>query len=293
MATVIQDEPDVIVGRPTILSRPRRISWGAVFAGVLIAIIVQVTLNLLGLAIGAAVVDPSEAINPVGPTFSTGAVIWIAASTLLGIFAGGYVAAHLAGIPDELDGVLHGLLTWALGTILVFFLLTSTASSVLSGVSTLVAEGIGLIGASVEDVAPEVLEAFDVRDGVIASIEEEVGTVEGVDNTTTNTELVIAVANLARMDAESEGVAEARQVAVDILVEQTEMTPTEAQAMIDDWEAQYRQAMANADEVAEEAAANFADALAATSGILFLTLVIGAFAGGAGGFVGRPDEVVA
>ena len=63
--------------------------------------------------------------------------------------------------------------------------------------------------------------------------------------------------------------------------------------MIDDWEAQYRQAIANADEVAEEASANFADALAATSGILFLTLVIGAFAGGAGGFVGRPDEGVA
>lgn len=290
MATVIRDEPDIIVANPTIVSKARRISWGAIFAGVLIAIIIQVTMNVLGLAVGSAVVDPTEASNPIGPVFSTGAVIWIASSTLIGIFAGGFVSAHLAGVPDELDAVLHGLLTWALGTVLIFFMLSTTASSVLSGVSTLVAEGIGLIGANVEEVAPEVLEAFDVRDTLIASIEEEVGEVDGVNST--NTELILAVATLAQMDAESENINESRQVAIDLLVEQTELTPAEARSTVDDWEEQYRRAIANADEVAEEAAANFADALAATSGILFLTLIVGAFAGGAGGFVGRPDEVV-
>lgn len=292
MSAVIHDTPDVIVSPTTVVSEPRRVSWGAVIAGVLIAIIVQITLNLLGLAIGAAAIDPTEAVNPIGPTFSTGAVIWIATTTLLGIFAGGYVAAHLAGIPDETDGILHGLLTWALGTIAVFLLLTSTAGNVVSGVSSLVSEGIGLIGAGVEDVAPEVAEAFDVRDNVLESIREEAG-VSTADASRTNTQLVIAITNLVRADAESERANESRQVAIDLLADSTEMNETEAQATIADWEAQYRQAVQDADEVAEVAAANLADALAASSGILFLTLVLGAFAGGAGGYVGRPDVVEA
>ena len=291
MATIIRDEPDVIVANH--LSRQRRISWGAVIAGVLMAIILQIMMNILGLAVGAAIVDPAEAVNPIGPTFSTGAVIWIAASTLIGIFAGGYIAAHLAGNPDETDSVLHGLLTWALGTVVVFLLLSSTASSVISGVSTLVSDGIGLIGASVEDVAPEVVEAFDVRDSVLEAIREEAGTVEGIDNTSVNSQLVIAVTNLVRADVDSENANESRQVATTLLVDEASLTQAEAEATVNDWEQQYRQTVSDAEELAEEAAVNLADALAATSGVLFVILVVGAFAGGAGGFVGRPDIVEA
>ena len=44
MATIIRDEPDVIVANH--LSRQRRISWGAVIAGVLMAIILQIMMNI-------------------------------------------------------------------------------------------------------------------------------------------------------------------------------------------------------------------------------------------------------
>ncbi len=63
-------------------SKMSRISWGAVIAGVVIAIIIQVTMNILGLAIGAGIVDPTAAQPNIGPTFSTGVVIWLASSTL-------------------------------------------------------------------------------------------------------------------------------------------------------------------------------------------------------------------
>lgn len=291
MATVIRDEPDVIIANTT--HQPHHISWGAVFAGVLIAIIIQITMNILGLAVGSAILDPADPVNPIGPTFSTGAVVWIAASTLIGIFAGGYVAAHLSGIPDETDSVLHGLLTWALTTVIVFLMLSSTASSVISGVSTLVSDGIGLIGASVQDVAPEVAEAFDVRDSVLDAIREEAGAVEGLENTGTNSQLVVAVTNLARAEADSENANEARQVAVNLLVEETELTQAEAEQRVNNWEQQYRQAVSDAEALAEEAAVNLADALVAVSGVLFVILVVGAFAGGAGGYVGRPDFVEA
>ena len=38
----------------------RRISWGAVFAGVIILLIVQFVLSLLGVGIGASSIDPSQ-----------------------------------------------------------------------------------------------------------------------------------------------------------------------------------------------------------------------------------------
>lgn len=290
MATIVRDEPGVVV--TTSAGDSRRVAWGAIFAGVLIAIIVQITLNLLGLAIGSAVIDPADPGNPIGPTFSTGAVIWIAATTLLGIFAGGYVSSYLAGVIDEQDGILHGLLTWALGTVVVFLLLTSTASSVLSGVSSLVSDGIGLIGASVEEVAPEVADAFDVRDSVLEAIREEAGTVEGVERESANSQIVIALTNLVRTDADSDDANESREVVVNLLVDEANLTQAEAEATVNNWEQQYREAVTEAEALAEEAAVNLADALVVTSGILFLTLVVGAFAGGAGGFVGRPEAIV-
>ena len=41
----------------------RRISWGAVFAGALVALVVQLALSLLGLGIGMGTVDPLEEAN--------------------------------------------------------------------------------------------------------------------------------------------------------------------------------------------------------------------------------------
>ena len=59
-------------------SQMRRISWGAVIAGVVIAIIIQVTMNILGLAVGAGAVDPTAPQPNIGPALGTGIVIWLA-----------------------------------------------------------------------------------------------------------------------------------------------------------------------------------------------------------------------
>src|SRR5262249_7108451 len=53
------------------LERPRtvrRISWGAVVAGVVVVLVVQMALMLLGLAIGTATIDPAAASTPQAST---------------------------------------------------------------------------------------------------------------------------------------------------------------------------------------------------------------------------------
>src|ERR671916_2118818 len=71
-----------------------RISWGAVLAGVVVALVTQLILNLLGIGIGAATIDPMAGAgeNPSASTFSIGAGIWFAVAGILASLAGGYAA---------------------------------------------------------------------------------------------------------------------------------------------------------------------------------------------------------
>jgi hypothetical protein len=107
----------------------KRISWGAIFAGTFVAVIVQITLSLLGLAIGLGVINPGQGEN-LTESLGTGAAIWWIVSTLIALFIGGWVAAHFAGVVRHLDGALHGLVTWSLAMLIVFMMIGSTVSAI-------------------------------------------------------------------------------------------------------------------------------------------------------------------
>ncbi len=111
----------------------RRISWGAVFAGVTMALVVQVLLAMLGAGIGLATLDPAGEGSPEAGAFGTGAAVWWVASMLVAFFIGGWVAGRMAGLPTASDGRLHGLLAWGLTTLLMLYLLTSTVGGVIGG----------------------------------------------------------------------------------------------------------------------------------------------------------------
>ena len=108
-----------------------RVSWGAVLAGVAVALAVQLILNLLGVGLGAASFDPAVNDNPSASTFSIGAGIWWSVSGILAALAGGYTAGRLAGQPKESSGAWHGFTAWAVTTLLIFYLLGSTIGSVI------------------------------------------------------------------------------------------------------------------------------------------------------------------
>jgi hypothetical protein len=68
-----------------VLDNVRRMSWGAVLAGVAILLVVQLLLALLGVALGLTAVDPAAAAadNPSPTTFSvTAGVYWVASSLI-------------------------------------------------------------------------------------------------------------------------------------------------------------------------------------------------------------------
>lgn len=107
----------------------RGVSWGALFAGALVALMVMVLLNLLGVAIGAATMEVGVAQTG----FGIGAGIWWGVSLLLGLFAGGWVAGRLSNSIDRGEGILHGVVTWSLFVFGSLLLLGTVAGQMLGG----------------------------------------------------------------------------------------------------------------------------------------------------------------
>lgn len=118
---------------PLASSGLNQVSWGAIFAGVPIALSTQFLLNLLGVGIGMAVLDPARADNPDASTFSVVGGVWFVVSGLLASFCGGYVASRMSGRPSSSTGGFHGLTTWAVTTLFIVYLLTTSAGGRLSG----------------------------------------------------------------------------------------------------------------------------------------------------------------
>ena len=113
-------------GWPGTLSR---VSWGAVFAGLVIATALQITLSVLGAAIGLTALDGEDS----GKAFGIGAGIWALLVPLITLFVGGMVAGHLAGVRDKTDAFLHGALVWAVSLLLAAWLIGSGASRLVGG----------------------------------------------------------------------------------------------------------------------------------------------------------------
>jgi hypothetical protein len=110
----------------------RRISWGAIIAGLIVALVTQILLTLLGVAIGAATVDPMQEQRPL-EGLGTGAAIWWVVSSLISLFLGGCVAGRLAGVPRKGDGALHGIIMWGTATLITLLLAGSALGGLFGG----------------------------------------------------------------------------------------------------------------------------------------------------------------
>ena len=90
------------------------IDWGAVIAGALVAITVGFGLAILGVAVGASALNPWEGTSEQAPAWTIAGGLYLAFSNLVALQLGAFVAARAARWPDHHDGMLQGLVVWAL-----------------------------------------------------------------------------------------------------------------------------------------------------------------------------------
>lgn len=136
--------------RQNVAAPLRRVSWGAIFAGASIAIAVLVLLGLLGIAVGATILEPDSSDSPSARAFGTGAGIWWTVSGILALFAGGWSAGRLAGLRRQWEGPLHGLVAWAVTTTALVILMGSALGAAMSGAFQVVSTGARMASGSSE-----------------------------------------------------------------------------------------------------------------------------------------------
>ncbi len=132
MATIHLDPGDNYVDQTNLLARQpffAAIRWGAVLAGVAVGVSVQLVLTLLGIATGLTATDVAS-----GETVGMGPLIWAGISMLIAAFVGAYVAARMSGLKRKVDGILHGVVSWAVTTLLFATFATSAGGALMSGV---------------------------------------------------------------------------------------------------------------------------------------------------------------
>lgn len=133
-----EQEPKTVFMQPPVtaaeaaMRRPLMpaVRWGAIMAGVAAGISVQLVLTLFGIATGLSVTDMA---NENAGT-AMGALLWAGTSMLVAAFIGGYVAARMSGLKRKSDGVLHGLVSWAVTTLLFASVALSAGGSLLGGI---------------------------------------------------------------------------------------------------------------------------------------------------------------
>lgn len=297
----------------------RRVSWGAIIAGMVVAISVQMVLSLLGAGIGLSTIDPLRYSSPDASSFGIGAGVWWAVSSIISLFAGGWVAGHLAGSAEKTDAMLHGLVTWGLAAIVTAYLLASAVGAVVRGganvigtAATVTASGAAAVAAPAADAAKRELQqsgiSFDdiknqaqkllMQTGKPAlqpeALTEKAETAgQQAANTTADgtsaAEFQSLIQRIVESNKDTVDAAD-RDAVVNVVVARTGLSKPEAEARVDGWIKTYQDARVKFQEqkaAAEAKAREVADATAKASSQAALAavvaLLLGALAAALGG----------
>lgn len=254
---------------------PPRVSWGAIIAGAVIAVMIGLMLNVLGAAVGVTAVDAVQGDTPDASTFGIGAAIWLLVATLVGLGVGAYAAARLSGTADKTDAALHGVGVWAIGFLLSAVLLgnvaAGAASSVFTTASSLLGGAAQTAGSAVSGIANQVnpQAALDrARAGLSGPSEPARMTTE---------QRGAEITSILGSGISSGGLSDAQRQRLAALVSaETGIPQQEAVQRVQSYEAQAQQTAREAAERARRAADAAATGAATAAYAVFGTLLLGA-----------------
>lgn len=138
-----------------------RVRWGAVFAGLVLAMTIQLILTVAGSAIGLAAWDPSS-----GKGLGIGAGIWALLTMLISLFLGGGLSGYGAGFTKS-SGMLHGLLVGALALLFTTWMIGSGIGAIAGTTFSIVGNAVGATaGAAVEGASSSVADRIQHSGGI-------------------------------------------------------------------------------------------------------------------------------
>ena len=271
------------------------ISWGAVLAGVVVMLVVQLLINMIGVGIGASTLDPGTGDNPSAASFSIGAGLWFLIAGILASLAGGYAAGRLSGRPKDSTAGWHGITTWAVATLVIFYLLTSSLGGLLGGayrtMTGVVGGAASTVGATAQTAAETAAPGLGRLADPFSSIEDSLRSVTGGTDPEALRNAAVAAVRAAVTGDEAQAT-QAREAAAQAISQARQQPIEQARTEVQGYEDQYRQTVAAATAQATEAADVAASAV--SRGALFgaIGLILGAIAAWFGGRKGAVEPTV-
>ncbi|UHS56737.1 PhnA-like protein [Agrobacterium vaccinii] len=273
------------VHAPVLRDSIANVSWGSIFAGVAIALSLHLLLNLLGLAIGAGVIDPAQNDTPTAASLSTGSVIWVIVSGIIAAFIGAYVASRLSGRVVRSTGALHGLASWAVTTLIVFYLLTTSVGALVGGAFTGVTSVFSGAGSTIATAATAAAPSLATANNPMSTIEQRIREASGGNDPQALRDAAVS-AMRAALTGDQAQADDARNRAADALARAQNIPVDQARQQVTDYENQYKQAVEQAKKTATEAAQATATGVSTAAYVAFGALLIGAIAALFGGNIG-------
>ena len=265
-----------------------RASWGAVFAGVVAALVIQLLLNILGLGVGASSLDASNAAdNPTASGFSLTAGIWWVVSGIIASFVGGLVAGRLSGSSSTNTARWHGFVSWATATLVVFYLLASAVGGILGGTFSALGSTLGGVGKTAASAVSGVAQG-----GGGNAIEAQVRQLVNPNDAQSVQDSLVAYIR-ASVSGDQQAAQAAKDRAVNGLAKVANISPDEARARVDQATQQAQQAAQQVKDKAAQAAEATRKGVASAGIYGFVALLTGAVAAWIGGGGGTPNRETA
>jgi hypothetical protein len=272
----------------------RRISWAAIFGGVILVVAVQLLLSLLGAGFGLGTVNTNAGSTPTATTLGIGAGLWWVISSCVALGVGGFVAAWLAGIEIRFDGVLHGLVTWGIATLLTLWLLTSAIGGIISGGFSAISSVASAAGSGVSDVAKPLAQAAGVSPDMIQQQAQAYLQPTNPDPATMSpqdAQKAIAT-DLVTYAGGGADAAAAKEHIVNVMAAQMKISHDEAAKKFDDAQSKLKQTRDKAVQSAKDTADASAAAASKTSFAAFVVVLLGALAAALGGSIAVQRRLV-
>ena len=173
-----------VVPEASVESSASGVHWGAIVAGAVGAVGITIILISLGPGLGLTTVSPWEPSATPPATFGIAAGIWLIITQWLSAGLGGYLAGRLrekwVGVrTDEIlfRDTAHGLLAWALATIIVVALLI--AGSAVAGAATAASTPAAPVSPEAADAARKAAISFSFFSSLSFLIGAFIGAVAG------------------------------------------------------------------------------------------------------------------
>lgn len=279
---------DVVVPDDQRTHLRNRISWGAIFAGVAAALVVQLLLNILGVGIGASAVDAANtADNPTAGNFSMTAGIWWTISGIIASLVGGIAAGRLCGTSDGNTARWHGFVSWCVATLVLVYLLSSAVGGIIGGTFNALGSTVGGAGRAAASAATGVAQNTD-GDALQGQVRRLVN-----PNDAQNAQDSVMAYIRASVSGDKQAADAARERAIDGLAKTANISPDEARTRLTQADQQYRQTVDTAKQKATQAAEATRKGVASAGIFGFIALVLGALAAWLGGGIGAPRRELA